>query len=545
VQYANNNLDATLTREITEEQREAVLFQGAIIDGKSKFDQNFGTRNSFNLPASARSTASGSALDNSRLLDRAEFWTGRFAGIFGRLRQKLGRAFGKSAELYDKFRTKARDVFNNRSFRGGRSTALAAAAKQAAGMVLRVIGSMMLKRVANGVIGCLETGFSAYVRREMSGDGIDALHEKALAAQTRVTEMRDDVFGDLEAIASSAIEPLKGKVEQITTTVSIIGEIVGAATTIAHGLRIGTCLAGLSAAAVGAVVTCLLSLGDFVLSLFGASPIDWLAGKLIKSCESQKLIGRAMLANDKIKNLPRWATKEIVERLRGALPDGVKDIFCNPDDIEMDEMNIDELNCGEGAGYARELQDSIASDSGSQQGNATDGRSAEEGAPSEGAEAPEANVITGAGSDGAGSQASGTASSNSTNQNNETGNGVGVGTQNVNSSVQGRQLITGDPAVGCIIIESGINPHGTYHNSRVSNVRVTVSIPGHVFRNVPVRLVVRELGTNDSGLRYALCYFPTNVAIAFRNDYPDGSNYEWSPDRGPSNSDRFIFRSAP
>ncbi len=523
-----DNLKDTLSKKFTEDERDQISFQGAVAKGAEESKQLLTSKFAYKVPAAAASKSAKGVIAKGTALDRAEFWSGKLAGIFGKFRQKMGKAFGKTVELWDKFKAKAKKAFGKTKLKSKSGSALAVAAKGAASQVLKIIGTGVLRKTAGLVMGCLQAGFARFITKLTEETPLHELHEKANKTVEDVKAMGEDIFGDLEARAEAAIGPLRDKLKEIAEFASLVTKVVGVATTIAHGLRIGTCLSGLSAAGVGAAVTCLLSVGDFVLSLFNASPIDYLVSLIIKSCDSKRLIAKAMLSFDAVASLPTTVARAIVGKLRDVLPKGVQDVFCKPDEIKDEKISADEFKCndpaagGLGGGYA------TGTVSGGGEGGGTSPTGAK--TPQQGDKKAKGSATEDAG--GGGKPKKG-------------GDGGGATSKEATTTQHEKVVVKGDPGVGQVIIESGIDPKGKYSSTKVDDVTITVNIGGHVFRNVEVDLVVVSLSKDGAGKLHARCYIQSDKKVTFRNDYEDGSHYQWSPDRGPRNQFDGVFRSSP
>lgn len=522
--FDKDNLKQTLTEKFSdEEENRAIEFRAAVAEGQAKNEKQMGKSLAYAVPASAKSTKKTGVIAKGKALSRAKFWSGKLAGVFGKFRQKMGKAFGKTVELWEKFQTKAKTAFGKTKLKSKHGSALAVAAKGAASQVLKSIGAAVLRKTAGLVMGCLQAGFSRFVTKLTEETPLHELQEKAKKTEEDVKAIGEEVFGDLEARAEAAVGPLRDKLKEIAEYASLITKVVGVATTIAHGLRIGTCLSGLSAAGVGAIVTCLASVGDFILSLFGASPIDYIVSLLIKSCDSRRLIAKAMLSFDSVASLPTTVARAVVGKLRDVLPKGVQDVFCKPEEITGEKISADEFKCDDS--YAGGVSD------GSTSGTTTGGG----GTSPKGAETPQQGdkKATGADDAGGGSKPK------------KGGDSGGATSKKATTSQHAKVVVKGDPGVGKVIIESGIDPKGEYNNTEVDDVTITVNVGGHIFRNVAVDLVVVSLSKDDTGKLHAFCYIQSDKKVTFRNDYEDGSHYEWSPDRGPENQFDGVFRSSP
>lgn len=352
------NLKGQVDKQFTQQQQANAAYQNAIVSAESDFAENFGNT-TFDVPKAAKAKK-GSVRTKSTILEKAAFWTSRSAGFFGTLRAKMGGMFGKASELYAKFQEKGRKAFKKRKFAGGRTGQIAQAAKIAGGMVLKVLGSLMLPRIGSAVLDCLETGMERFTKTLFGGETIDLLQQKAEAAQTQAKEMKDDVFGDLTAMADSVVVPLKEKIKDITTALSVIGKIVRAANAFVTAARLGICVSGATAAGVGIVATCGLIAADLTLKVFNVSPIDWLAGRLMKSCDGQKAIAAALLSSRKVASLPDKIAVEIIDRLRDVLPDGMKGILCKKSEIKTPPISLDEYDCPQGTKEGEEHYSEVA-----------------------------------------------------------------------------------------------------------------------------------------------------------------------------------------
>ena len=348
--FVSKNLKTAISTNLSQEIQDRIAFQGAVAEGHKEFKKNHGANTSYRLPAGATSTAEGGFIANARLLAKAEFWTGRFAGFFGMLRGKFGFVFGKIATLFKKIKIKARKAFANVKFKGGSGKPIARAAKRAASKVMAVLGRKVMERVTDAIVACLETGISRKINAMISGTGIEDLQEKANDAKTQFDTLKDDVFDQVETIATKTIKPVEKELKAVGKIAKLVGDIVSVGMNVIKGTRIGLCLSGLGAAGWGAIVTCLASVGDFILSLFGLSPIEKLAQVMVESCASKKAIASAMTGTRAIANLPTTVAQKIIGTLRGLLPPSVQDIFCRDSEIAAPPLTSSDFDCSEGGG---------------------------------------------------------------------------------------------------------------------------------------------------------------------------------------------------
>lgn len=368
--FATKNLETDISTNLSEEIRDRIAFQGAVAEGQQEFKENHGPNTSFKLPAGATSARKGGFIANAKLLAKAEFWTGRFAGFFGMLRDKFGFLFGKVATLFEGIKKKAREVFGKVKFRGGGGKPIARAAKKAASRVMAVLGKKVMERVSEVMVSCLETGISRKINTMISGTGIEQLRQNATDAKAQLDTLKDDVFDRVEAIAAKAIKPVKKELKAVGRIAKLVGDIVSVGMTVVKGTRVGLCLSGLGAAGWGAIVTCLASAGDFVLSFFGLSPIEKLAEIMVGSCANKKLIARAMTGTQAVANLPTTVAKKIVGTLRGLLPPGVQDIFCKDSEISAPALSASDFDCSDSSGDGEGHGGGLAKEGGSgNQGN--------------------------------------------------------------------------------------------------------------------------------------------------------------------------------
>jgi hypothetical protein len=103
-------------------------------------------------------------------------------------------------------------------------------------------------------------------------------------------------------------------------------------------------------------------------------------------------------------------------------------------------------------------------------------------------------------------------------------------------------VTNGEEQFAGVTIVSGVDPARSYDGETVP-VRVTVNLGDHIFRDQPAQIVVIGVAEGQDGRSYASAYLPRDVAITFRNDYPNGEYYEWSPERGRPTATRMLIRS--
>lgn len=513
--YATDNLKTTLKTELTEEVKDKVEFQGAVARGKTSYDAEFGGSNTYKLPMGAEQTGKGTRIGDASILAKSEFWSGKVAGFFGRLRARFGTLFGRAATAYEGIREKAHKAFSKTKFRGGERSALASAAKRAATKVLTIFGKKIMQRVGDVLIRCLEQGISAKISKMIEGDALDLLQQKADDARKMLDTVTEDLFDKVEAVANKVIKPIEDELKAVGKTVGLITTVVRAANTIARGLRIAGCLSGLSAAGWGAIITCLASLGDFVLSFFGASPIDWLAGKLIQSCANMKIMASAMVASSTIANLPTTIGRKVVEGLRDQMPPEAKDIFCDPATITVDPLKSSDFDCTEGGGGG----DGTGSGGGggSGQGSDTDGAGKAAGA-AEG---------TGTGAGKAQSEGDendpteGGGAAASTDKDAPVSGGRTVEDQGETETRLSDKVGTGPQRDGVIYIMNKLRQSSRKKNQRVDGLTLKLKAEGYTYTVTGASLFIVSIVPDKKHGAICTAYFPSDAKATFETDDPN------------------------
>ena len=342
------SLKGTLDQHFPEAVQGDILFRAAAVDAIQHAKQHYEGVDALRTPANASQLK-----DEGRQLGRLQFWSGQPAGIFGVLRKLFGGVFVRVVSAVESLKTKAKKAFQSVRMRGGGGGALAQAAKTAAKSVLRTLGTLIMRKVGTQLRRCLERGFGSFIKQLTAAAGLDQLVEKANVARGMVENLRAKAVENVEKLIGGAIAPIKATVDKVASATAFVGKVVGVGARIARGLRLATCASGAAAGGVGAVATCALSLGDWVASLFGVSPIDYVAGKLV-SCGSRKLIARAMLATATLRKLPTQIAQKVAGFLRKNLPDPANQVICADKDLAVDPVAASEFTCSDDGPVGRD-----------------------------------------------------------------------------------------------------------------------------------------------------------------------------------------------
>ena len=551
-QFASTNLRSVFDRDVPENSRNRIKFQNATVRAEDWFNANYGSTNhTSHVPAGTAVSGANGIVSQARQVERLEFWTDQSpvapAAIFGRLRATFGNVFVRSVAAYERLKLRARNAFRSTRMRGGGGSALAAVARRVGVMVLTTLGGIMMRKIGAIILQCLERGFTDYMTRLTEGESMEELMVKFHEAQDVAGRLRDDVMSNFESLADSVIGPLRGWLDEIASAARVIGDVVGVATLLARGMRIATCLSGLSAAAVGAIVTCIASALDLVLSIFGVSPIDWIVGRMMQSCRSRRLLAQVLMASDLVQRLPQNIAREMITKLRDELPEGARDILCDPATLTVAPLTMADFDCTEGDGSGEADSDGggggfDGSGDTASEGTTTSAPGETESGASGGIEQADA---------GEGDSPSSTSSPDGGSaSDSDTETGAAPGDVSVSSTIEGA-LAQGDPHSGQGFIESGVEAGQSYTGQRL-RITITVNVNDRVFRNREIWAHISDVSTGSDGAFYATFYIDDADAVTFCQtasgtacssiESAPSDAFLWSPHTGRTNSARFVVR---
>jgi hypothetical protein len=236
--------------------------------------------------------------------------------------------------------------------------------------VLTKVGGMLVERTVTLLSGCIERGFQRTMEQFIEGSSFEALEQKASDAKTAVALIGDDLLAEPRALVAQVLGPFQGQIDALKENARLIGEIASAVQTLAHAIRVGLCLAG-GVESVG--ISCVLAVADLALSLFGLSPIDYIAGKLMDSCQAQRLMAEAMLKLRVITDIPVTLATLIIDQTRSLLPEPIKGLLCDPAEIagQVEMPTPDDIECGEGTVFD-EVSDEVGDETGADAAPAAD-----------------------------------------------------------------------------------------------------------------------------------------------------------------------------
>lgn len=322
-----------------DQERAGVEERADILDSLKLMETNFkGVTRS--MPASQQ------VEDFARQLKLFDFWASRAGGIIGRLRQMFGGLFVKVIELGGKIKEKLKGVFAKFSFKtsGG---GLKAVARKVGAVLVKYIGKIVLQRSMWAIMDCLAVGITRKMTKLVEGTPIEELEQKVVDIEAFAERTKDELVKDVEGVATQIIGNIGADYDELARDAVIIGEIVGGIKTALNLLRLASCLAG-GVETLG--ISCILALGDFVLSLFGISPIDMLAGRIMQSCEAKQAVAKVMIATKFFRDLPKRIAKYVIDHMKPLLPDWLQDLFCDTDkDMGIEQITDEDVECGEGA----------------------------------------------------------------------------------------------------------------------------------------------------------------------------------------------------
>lgn len=486
---------------------------------------------------------SDAASEDFDTLRKAAFWAGPLAAPIGLLRERFGQMFIKGHAAFLKVKKKIRSVFKNAKFSAGSGSGIGAHAAKIVGKIFVQLGKVVLARTADFIVQCLQSGFTAFMQKQVEGS-VEELIAKAEEAKLSVEKLKDEVEQKIKAALESVIGDYEARIKEIADDAKLIAAIASAVSEIVRLARIIFCLSGLSAAGWGAIATCLLSAADWIASKFDASPLDAVIKRVMGSCEGRRLLAEALIGFEAVRTLPTLLAKTILRPIKENLPSPADEMLCDIDKISVPDLTMADFECksggdgdsegegGEGAAGSEDTADEAEAVEGGGGGGEQTGSGAP-GTEKAGTEKP-----------GSGGQSGASGEGESGNQQQASKNTSPAGS----SSVSGGAVTKGDPDTGNGIIESGIDASRSYKNERVK-VRVTINLGEHVIRDQPCTIIVTHLGSAAGGGKLAYFYFPDEQELidkegTFEINYPDdpSRNYRWSPRRGKTNGAAFKIR---
>jgi hypothetical protein len=281
------------------------------------------------------------------------FWSGQTPGpdvaeVFGLFRQYAGNLYVRASDAFRAARARFRGLFENAPLSVGAAggNAVGRTALKILKTVFAQVGKLALRKTVNIMVDCIEKGFTSYFKSLVSG-GLDALVEQAKVIAGYAADFTKDVFGDVTGRLKDIETQYGTTISGIVTGAKFIGTIVS---TVLEGVRVArlaVCASGASAAGVGAIITCALSLGDYVLSKFDASPLDWLISKGMENCTTRRLFAGALFGVKEVRTLPATLAGMVLGEIKAVLPDSAKPIICDLDKLKGEEIRFSEYDCNE------------------------------------------------------------------------------------------------------------------------------------------------------------------------------------------------------
>uniref|UniRef100_UPI00097E65A6 eCIS core domain-containing protein n=1 Tax=Sphingopyxis sp. KK2 TaxID=1855727 RepID=UPI00097E65A6 len=530
------SLKTQLDKDFKKDVREKIRFQGRAVESIDWMKKSLGVQR--DKPRDSDAMTAG-----RDLLEKMMFWAGEtpvgdVARFFGMLRKSLGGVFIKAAQAYEKVKAKFHATFKGAPFKTSNSAPAAQAAMRVAKAVFMTIGKIVIAKTTSAIVKCIESGFVNFIKSKVEG-GLDDLLAQAAEAEKFITQIKDDIFASVETEFAAIVKPFKDDLDSIIGGAKMIASITGAVVEAIKVVRLGFCLAGLGAAGVGAIVTCILSLADYIASKFGYSPLDWLVQRMMKSCPARQVMAKAILAVEDVSKLPTVLAQKILRKLKDLVPAAIQPMFCDIDKMVVEDVELKDYQCKMGSGDESD-------------GDGEGGGSGDGGGPAE----QEGDAADGGGSkggeQGGGAPAKDDGQSGSTGTPGIAGSGGeaeskgGAPAPAGTSSVKGGTVTTGDPKVGSGFIESGIDPNRAYNNENVP-VRITINLGDHIIRDQPCTIRVVNLGPAEGGGKLAYFYFPDDAELkkkegTFVVTEPGKEPYNWSPNRGPKHKAAFPIR---
>lgn len=290
----------------------------------------------------------------SKALDengKAQFWIemlgGKSGKMLGQMRLRFGSVFLAVINGYQSAKAKISEFLAK--MQPGRSSGgrIVKAALKVVGKVLAGIANIIIPRIGEAVVDCVETGVQRKID-EMFMDGpLAIVRERIEGAQEFATELTDGAIEKVKGLGDGLFGELAATIQKVRDTAALIAKIVGYAKEAFDLVRIAICVAG-GVESFG--LACAVSVVDKLLSLVDASPLELLADKILGTCYGQKLLGEAICGIDAVKSLPTTIAKSIIDKLRTILPPSMADLLCKPEDMVkgVDLPGLDQVTCGKG-----------------------------------------------------------------------------------------------------------------------------------------------------------------------------------------------------
>lgn len=259
----------------------------------------------------------------------------------------FGRAFIKVWSLAERAKAWVNKKLKEFKFKGAKSArGLKGVAMKVGAQILKRVGEIMLGKTAQALVTCVETGLKRTMEELVNGP-FEQLEEKFQEIETFVHQAEQKLIGQLETMFEDIIGPIRKDLEKLAGDFKFIGEIVGVIKNSIDLIRLGICVAG-GIESFG--ISCAVAAIDKVLSLMDVSPTDKIAGAIMQSCEAQEILATFVAGSTFMQSIPNRIAKEIMGRVRKALPPSLQGFICKDEDFKITDFDPKEMECKPGKG---------------------------------------------------------------------------------------------------------------------------------------------------------------------------------------------------
>ncbi len=479
--------------------------------------------------------------------------------LIGGMRRLFGGAFVKVVNLYSGIRNKLTTFWEGRKKSFSKSRGIGATMMRVAGRMIMQLFTMILPEIGHLLASCVQSGFEALMNKAIENVKNATIAGEVDKVLADIEAQAAEIEAQIDALAEKIVNDLKTEYEAVLSYLETARLLVSIAKAAINAGRLIACIAG-GVETVG--IACIVAGVDFLLGLVGLSPTEHLAAYVLESCRARKFIADELLVLDTVKAIPKMVAGKIIDHVRPLLegitvstPDPLPDfdldeLLCKELDGSVEMPKASDFECGadsdgDGLGGGDQSQDG-GGDGGGDGGTAAqqgDGDGGGDGGGGTSGDKDAASDDGGEGGEGGGGIAGeadqaegGVRDAGEADQDNSSGT---ANKEPVTTTTEGG-IKDGDPADGTAVIVSGITPGKSYRDPVSAVVTYNLgdqtvsngSTKKVVFRNRTVKLKVLEYVDAKGGGKHAKVYIPNADAATFRNDYPDGSHFKWSPNTG-------------
>ena len=279
-----------------------------------------------------------------RLFSKADLWTGRSAGIIGRMRHIFGHSFVKVMDFYQRARQRMSSSLQGRSGpRTGFGSGLAGAAVRVAFNLLKLISGIVIQRTVQELSRSLVSGVtnklnSMFNPEELLDKFLDPEQREAFEAKLEeYRTLREELETKATDTAEQMVARIIGPYEDMIANVDNVRRIVTGITQLVNLVRWGArVIACLSPPAWG----CLWILAQAVLEHF--------ASLVVETCWFKRRVSPLIASVSFIREMPRTIAGFIITKLKEhVLPDSLHDVLPDPASVTTSEVRPEDIPCDE------------------------------------------------------------------------------------------------------------------------------------------------------------------------------------------------------